>query len=84
MRDSFIFRMLSALDARTRLSVAGFLAVTLFLVPALHLALTAILSPLTRGAGGVCSFCVPSTAFTPPAPPCQGETVSARPEDCHA
>ena len=41
MREPLIFRMLSALDARTRVGVAGFLAVALLLVPVLHLALPA-------------------------------------------
>jgi len=41
MREPLIFRMLSALDARTRIGVAGFLAVALLLVPVLHLALPA-------------------------------------------
>ena len=41
MREPLIFRMLSALDARTRIGVAGFLAAALLLVPVLHLALPA-------------------------------------------
>ena len=42
------------------------------LLSVLHQALAAILSPLTRGAGGVDGFCFASTAFNPHFPPCQG------------
>ena len=54
------------------------------LVPVLHLALATVLSPLIRGAGGVCGFCFASTAFNPPIPPCQGGTEFGRLEDSHA
>jgi urea transport system permease protein len=39
MREALVFRFLNALDARQRLGLAVFLAVTLLLVPILHLAL---------------------------------------------
>ncbi|GHU27007.1 urea ABC transporter permease subunit UrtC [Betaproteobacteria bacterium] len=39
MRKAFVFRFLEALDARQQLALAAFLAVTLLLVPILHLAL---------------------------------------------
>lgn len=41
MREPFIFRFLSALDARTRAGVSAFLALTLIAVPLLHLLLPA-------------------------------------------
>ena len=39
MREPFIFRFFSALDARSRIALAVFLAVTLIAIPALHLML---------------------------------------------
>ncbi len=54
------------------------------LLSVLHSALAAFLSPLTRGAGGVCGFCFASTASNPPVPPCQGGTEFGRLEDSHA
>jgi urea transport system permease protein len=39
MREPFLFRLISALDARERLGLAAFLAAALVLVPVLHLAL---------------------------------------------
>ncbi len=54
------------------------------LVTVLHPALAAVLSPLTRGAGGVGGFCPASTAFNPPVPPCQGGTEFGRLGDAHA
>ena len=54
------------------------------LISVLHSALAAILSPLTRGAGGVSGFCSASTAFNPPFPPYQGGTELGRLEDSHA
>ena len=54
------------------------------LLSVLHQALAAILSPLTRGAGGVSGFCFASTTFNPPIPPYQGGTEFGRLEDAHA
>ena len=54
------------------------------LVPVLHPALAAVLSPLTRGAGGVGGFCFASTVFNPPIPPCQGGIETGCLEVAHA